>query len=149
MSAERFRPYGAVYVILRRGDEIFLLRRFQTGWQDGNYGLPAGHLEDRETIAGAALREAKEETGTDIREEDLEVVHVMHRMNPDRQYVDFFLVAKKWSGEPQNTEPDKCDDVKWVDIDSLPENMVESVREGLENYRKGILFSEFGADGRL
>ncbi len=149
MSGDRFRPYAAVYVILRKGDEIFLMRRFQTGWQDGNYGLPAGHLEDGETIAGAALREAKEETGIDIEEGDLEVIHVMHRMNPDRQYIDFFLVAKRWSGVPGNREPEKCDEAKWMPIDALPKNIVESVRDGIENYRKGILFSEFGADGRL
>jgi hypothetical protein len=63
--------------------------------------------------------------------------------------MDFFLVADKWSGEPKNMEPEKCDDMLWVPIKDLPTNMVESVRNGIENYQKGIFFSEFGWDGRL
>jgi ADP-ribose pyrophosphatase YjhB (NUDIX family) len=125
------------------------MRRFQTGFQDGNYGLPAGHIEEKETVAGAAIREVKEETAVEIEENDLRVVHVQHRINSEREYMDFFLVADKWSGEPKNMEPEKCDDMLWVPIKDLPTNMVESVRNGIENYQKGIFFSEFGWDGRL
>jgi 8-oxo-dGTP pyrophosphatase MutT (NUDIX family) len=147
--SERFRPHAAAYVLLIRDGKLLMMRRFQTGWQDGNYGLPAGHLEGKETIAGTAAREAKEEIGIDIEEKDLRVVHVMHRISPEREYVDFFLVADKWSGEPTNMEESKCDDIRWVGLDDLPGNTVQSVRAGIENYQKGILFCEFGWDGKI
>lgn len=39
-------------------------------------------------------REALEEAGIKIKEEDLEIVHVMHRKTPDRESIDYFLTCK-------------------------------------------------------
>lgn len=141
---ERHKLKVAVYVMLIKGNNILLARRFQTGWQDGNYTLPSGHLDPDETIAGAAIRETKEEVDATVQSEDLRIVHTMHRMNI---YIDFFFVADKWEGEPRNAELDKCDEVGWFPIDGLPENMVPSVRHAIEQYQKGITFSEFENEG--
>ena len=48
--AERFAVVPAAYVFLLREGTVLLLRRHGTGFEDGNYGLPAGHLD------GEALR---------------------------------------------------------------------------------------------
>ena len=40
-----------------------MVRRTNTGFQDGSYGPAGGHLEDGETIKQAAIRECKEEKG--------------------------------------------------------------------------------------
>ena len=69
----------------------------------------------------------------------------MHRLASS--YIDLFFVAKKWEGEPSNKEPNKCDDLKWFDLNSLPENMVLSVKSAIENYIKGNPFSDFLIDG--
>ena len=42
-------------------------------------------------------------------------------------YVDFFLNCDTWAGEIINNEPDKCDELKWVTIDRLPENTIPYV----------------------
>ncbi len=54
---------AAVYVIPKRGDEILLFRRFNTGFGDGQYSFPAGHVEEGESVTATAIREALEEAG--------------------------------------------------------------------------------------
>jgi hypothetical protein len=57
--------------------------------------------------------------------------------------VDFFVHIRKWDGEPFNTEPDKCDDLRWVDINAPPANMIPYVKQALENHLNGIPFDEY------
>jgi len=97
-----------VHLLFFRGDQILLLRRFNTGYADGQYSIPAGHLDGNETVTAAAVREAKEETGVRIEASDIDFSSVMHRNEGDER-VDFFVHIRKWSGEPANTEPEKCD----------------------------------------
>lgn len=59
-QTERHKLKVAVYVLLIKDDKILLARRSKTGWQDGNYTIPSGHLDPNETIATAAIRETQE-----------------------------------------------------------------------------------------
>ena len=140
---ERFKIKVAVYALLMKDNKILLLRRFNTGWQDGNYGLPSGYLEADENLIEATLREMEEEVGVKSKKEDVEFVHTMHRKSV---YVDFYFLVKNWEGEVQNMEIDKCDDLSWFNLDSLPENIIPSVKLAIENYQKGIKFSEFQSE---
>lgn len=137
---ERLKLKVAVYLMLVRNGQILLARRCNTGWQDGNYSLPSGHVDPDETIIQALIRETKEEVGVTLKPEEVELVHVMHRMNI---YIDFYFVCKKWQGEPENLEPAKCDDLKWFTLKDLPENIVMSVKQAINNYQEKTSFSEF------
>lgn len=139
----RVRFPVTVHLFFLRRDQILLSRRYNTGYRDGEYSVPAGHLDGGETVVAAALREAREEVGIQLRVEDLIFSSVMHRLEDDER-VDFFLRVTSWSGEPFNNEPDKCDDVRWVDLRSLPENMVPYVRRAIHNHLEGVTFDEFG-----
>lgn len=140
---ERFKLISAVHMFLIRDKSVLLLRRLNTGYEDGNYSVPAGHLDGGEKVKSAAIREAKEECGISISPEDLEIVGVMHRQSSDER-IDFFLAATNWVGDITNTEPHKCDDLSWYSIDDLPENVIPYVKHALDNYRNGIWFSDFG-----
>lgn len=140
---ERFKLISAVHLFLIRDDKVLLLRRFNTGYEDGNYSVPAGHLDGGEPVTAAAIREAYEECGVSISPADIVVVGVMHRRASEER-VDFFLIAAKWVGEIVNAEPHKCDELSWHALDRLPENMVPYVRHALDNYASGVWFSEFG-----
>lgn len=143
-NTEKFRAYASAYIVLVKGDQVLLLRRYNTGYQDGNYGLVAGHFEGGETAKECIIRESREEAGIVLSPDDLDVVHVMHRIYPEREYFDVFLRAEKWGGEIINMEPDKCDELKWYDLNNLPENMVPEVKLALENIRSGIAYGQFG-----
>ena len=142
--SDRFKLIPEAHIFLtNNNNEILLLRRFNTGYQDGNYSVIAGHIDGNEEVKAAAIREAKEEVGIEIQPPDIEVVGVMHRKS-DSERVSFFLAASRWSGDIVNAEPDKCDDLSWHSIHNLPANMVPYVRQALENYRKGRFFESFG-----
>lgn len=137
--------YAAAYLLLIKDGQILLLRRYNTGFQDGNYSLPAGHVEPGENFTQTIIREAKEEAGVIVTEEELKAVHVLHRLNPhERTYVDVFFITEKWSGEPENKEPEKCDDLSWFPLTNLPENTVPYIRQAIEHYLKKVHYSEFG-----
>jgi len=133
-----------VHLLFFRDEQILLLRRFNTGYADGQYSIPSGHLDGGETVMAAAAREAEEEVGVKIEKDDLTFSTVMHRMEEDER-VDFFIYVHQWQGEPFNAEPDKCDDLRWVDVYQLPVNTVPYVRQALENHLARIQFDEFGA----
>ena len=94
MTGERFRAIVAVHLFLLHGDAILLLRRFDTGYEDGNYSVIAGHLDGGEEVIAAAVREAWEEAGIRVAPADVAVVGVMHRLS-DTERIDFFVAATR------------------------------------------------------
>ncbi|WP_327087140.1 NUDIX domain-containing protein [Nonomuraea sp. NBC_01738] len=116
----RFRTIVDVHVLLMRDGEVLLMRRAGTGYRDGEWHLPSGHLEPAESALSAAARETLEEVG--VRVHGLTFAHVMHRA-PDR--VGLFFTATGWDGEPYNAEPHKCSELGWFPIDELPPDTVD------------------------
>lgn len=132
-----------VHLLFIRNNTILIARRLNTGYRDGEYSVPAGHLDGGETVLSAGVREAQEEVGLELDQADLEFAGVMHRTEDDER-VDFFVRVTRWQGEPFNNEPEKCDDLRWVDTRELPENTVPYVRRAIDNHIRGVLFDEFG-----
>jgi len=118
------------------------MRRFNTGWSDGLYTLPAGHVDGNETIAQSMSREILEETGLIIDPKNLDVVHVVHQQG-NKEYIDFYLLPKKWQGKPKIMEPNKCDDMQWFPLSKLPNNTLPNVLDVLKHLQKKEFFSEF------
>lgn len=135
----RFKAIVDVHAMLVRDGQVLLGRRAGTGYADGLWHLPSGHLEEFESVIEAVVREAREEVGVEIDPADLAFVHVMHRA-PDR--IGLFFRAERWNGEPYNAEPDKCDALEWFPLDRLPADMVPypaaAVRAGLDGAPLGL-----------
>ena len=141
MSRARFPV--TVHLLFIRGDQILVARRANTGYRDGEYSVPAGHLNGGETVRAAAAREAEEDVGVRIEAGDIRFSSVMHRVEGDER-VDFFVQILNWQGDIVNAEPDKCDDLRWVDFDDLPDNTIPYVRRAIANHLDGVAFDEFG-----
>ena len=143
---ERFQITPAVYLVLKKDGKILLSRRYNTGYEDGNYILVSGHLEGDESFRQAMAREAKEEADLILEPDNLKVTHVMHRKKGTKnvsERVDIFLIANKWKGKPKNMEPDKCDDLKWFSMDNLPKNIVPYIEYALKQIKKNKFYSEW------
>jgi 8-oxo-dGTP pyrophosphatase MutT (NUDIX family) len=144
---KKHKNVPASYLTLLRDNKILLLRRFNTGYEDGNYSMVAGHVDSGETFTQCIIREAEEEAGVLLRPEDLKVVHVMHRnslTDENNERVDVFFVAEKWEGEIVNCELHKCDDLSWFDLNDMPENVIPYIRQAIEGIRDGVYYSECG-----
>ncbi len=139
----RARFPTTVHLFFFRDGRILLLRRFNTGYRDGEYSVPAGHLDGNETVVAAAQREAAEEVGVRIEPQDIHFSSVMHRNEGDER-IDFFVQVRAWQGEPFNNEPHKCDELRWSDPEALPGNTIPYVRRAIENHRASVPFDEFG-----
>lgn len=126
-------PVG-VHVVLERGGQVLLMRRAGTGFFDGLYSLPGGHVEQGESLAMTGARELFEEVGVEVEPQALEMLGVVHRLS-DTNRIDFFLRADAWRNEPSIREPGKCDDLTWRGIHLLPENTVDYVRLALRQTR--------------
>ena len=143
MREKRFKVPVAVHLFLIKDGKILLLRRFSTGYEDGNYSLIAGHLDGNEDIKSAMIREAREEAGIEITPNNIEIVSVIHRKSDDER-IDFFLTAHSWDGKIMNMEPQKCDDLSWFHINNLPHNVIPYIKRAIENYECGTQFDTFG-----
>jgi 8-oxo-dGTP diphosphatase len=139
---EKYKLPVFVAVIVQQEDQILLLKRQNTDWMDGSWGMPGGSLEPNETIAEAAARETYEEVGILINPEDLELVHVMHvRRGGNKDVLGFMFKAKTWKGLPENREPHKCSDVQWFNIHSLPSNVISQNLQAFELSTTGSFYS--------
>ncbi len=142
---EKFKAILSVYLILQQDDgKILLLLRQNTGYCDGEYGLPAGHVDGGETLHRAMVREAQEEVGINIDQKNLELVHTMHRYCGDHERVDYFFLCKKWRGDIINTEPNKCEELSWHSLEFLPNNLIDYYQQMFKEWQKGEPLSYFG-----
>lgn len=113
------------------------------------YVVPMGGHDGKEPLSKALIREVQEETNVILREENVEVCHVMHRFHsmPDGlsfEQMDVFFKASTYEGVIRNMEPHKCDELQFYPLNNLPLNTVPFIRYALERLVKKEFFSEFG-----
>lgn len=141
--SERHTFKVASFVLLLRGDETFMLRRANTGWADGMWTVPSGHVEKGESVVEAAIKETKEEAGVIVKAEDLTFVH-SHAVEDN--YINFYFTTRVWEGEPYLAEPEKCSEVLWVKLSEIPVDTIFQIRSLIKSTEKGIYFSEIHND---
>ena len=142
-SSSQFEVFPvSVHVFFFRDDAVLMLRREGTGFGDGLYSVPAGHVTHRESIFAAAVREAREEVGLEVSTTELRFLGSMYRFSTEAR-IDFFFAAERWSGEPINKEPEKCNEVTWFRTSQLPDNTVPYIRRALNRSAKIGWFEEY------
>jgi len=118
--------HSAVFMIVRdETGRVLLHRRANTGFMDGYYDFPSGHVELGESFAESAVRE---ETGLIATNSDLSLRHVNQNYF-DQPYINIIFDVNAWQGTPIIMEPGKCDDMQFFALDALPEKCTLGVRD--------------------
>lgn len=135
-----------VHLLFERDDEILLgLRGSNAEFAPDTWHFPAGCCE-HESIKQCAVREAREELGLRLEPEHLDLVHSVHLLDPDnpRPLLELVLRVRRWQGEPQLMEPDKCHKWAWWPRSALPEPIVPYAKAALEGIAAGSPYTELG-----
>jgi 8-oxo-dGTP diphosphatase len=143
-DTRRHKLTGDVHLLLvNRAGEVLFGQRQNTGYEDGAWHPPSGHLEAGESVVAALIREAKEEVGVTIEPHEVEFTHVMHNSSSGGR-VAFFFTVHRWAGVPENREPDKCSGLQWFPLGSLPDQLIPYCRAALGSIQTNECFSTFG-----
>ena len=132
---------AAVIVHDRAADRVVLIQRGEHAkFGRGMWDLPVGKNEPGEPVTATAVRELYEETGLVVAAESLKVVHVVHAalgVEAPSGYLTVVFATDEWTGEPENREPLKHAEVRWVDVDAVPGNFVRGNARALDHYLSG------------
>jgi len=131
-------PVGVNVMVIRDGKLLLGLRKNVFG--DGTWGLPGGHLEDRENMKGAAARELLEETG--LNASGFVFCNLVNNVQRERHYLQVGFVAEGVSGEVKLMEPDKCAEWRWFNLDDLPESIFPGHEKQIELYKSDEKFTD-------
>lgn len=140
--SERFKQVGGVFNIILKDNKVLMELR-KNKFDAGLYSLVGGCMEDGETVKQAAVREIKEEVNLDVCEQDVEVISVFHRITPDNwQSIEFVLLVHKFSGDSELMENNVCGDLRWFELNNLPQNISAYAKRAIDNYINKEIFSE-------
>ncbi len=115
---------GAAAIIVNDKDQILLQSRADRD----KWGLPGGCQELGERFQDTIIREIKEETNLDVKEEDLELLDIVSGSTRRNDYPNGDVVinntalycVKNYSGELRWDSESK--DMKFFDLENLPQN---------------------------
>ncbi|WP_319667506.1 NUDIX hydrolase [Streptomyces ipomoeae] len=149
VEKEMVLPYRSViglHLVLVQRDRVLLGLRAGTAWCDGWWHVPAGHLEEGESFLAGMVREAREELGIALAEEDLVVAHTVHDHDPETcaSRLQIFFTVNQYAGRPYVAEPDKCAKLKWWSLSALPDKLVRYTRQALICIQQGQSASTVG-----
>ena len=140
VPTDRFRAAVAVYGVVQAGGRILLMRRAGSGYHDGEFSLPAGHIEGGEDVLSALARELAEELTITVDPAVCRLGVVVHRAaesSSDHEYLDLFFIVPSWTGDPSIGEPAKCSELVWADPSKLPSDVIPYVQKALAGLDAG------------
>lgn len=133
-------PAARIIIENEEGQVLFIERK-----DNGKIGLPAGGMEEGETIEACIIREVKEETGLEILE--LKVIGISSNPEnetvkyPNGDVIQYFTVefySNTWKGHLHIKDEGEIINVKFMDIsylNKLPNNE-KSILRSLEYFER-------------
>lgn len=131
---------GTAVIVLNETGQILLGKR-KGAHRAGHWACPGGWLDrDDSSTDIAAIREVKEETDIEIRR--IEPLCWTTEDHPElgvRTVTLYHLAVKDndgWAGEPEVTEPEKCEEWGWFNTSDLPDPCFPGLKEAVMKLRR-------------
>lgn len=140
----RFKVITDVHLLWIKNTQVLLILRANTGYMDGYWSLPAGHIEDGEQASIALCRETREEIGITLLPDQVQPSHIMHRKQNDIRISTFWTPTIEILDTPVNCEADRCDKISWFDLSSLTPHTVPYIQHAIGHVQNKVFYSEFG-----
>lgn len=124
-----------VGVIVRDGQGRILLGRHHSGtWE-----LPGGKVDPtHESIAAAAVRELREETGLEAAEHEVRVFAMLHDAVHGINRVTMAALVTVGDGTARVTEPHLISTWRWIRLEELPAPLFDPSAQILAAWRPGL-----------
>jgi len=119
-------------------DNKLLLGKRKNVYGAGSWGLPGGHLEQKEKMKDAAKRELLEETGLTAKSFDF--ICLVNDNREDEHYIQVGFIAKDIKGKPTIREPERCEEWKWFELNCLPEEMFVGAKGIIKCFQENSYF---------
>jgi 8-oxo-dGTP diphosphatase len=136
MKQKFINPGATATIIFEKDKQILFIRRGDSPYK-GMLALPGGFLNYREeTLERAAQREAKEEVGLRVKQEDLVLLCVNShpRRDPRDHIIDHVYVATDFTGNPR--ADDDAASYEWIPFDKIPKRLAFDHTKNIELYRE-------------
>jgi mutator protein MutT len=120
-------------IILDKNRVLLGLRR-NTQYFSGSWSLPVGHVENGELLPVALKRELNEELGIKVIQEEVFCIKT------DRENSIFHqvFIINEFRGRINNLEPQYCKEVRWCELEELPEPLTPITREILLDFNRKL-----------
>ena len=134
MEPERFLLRCAVHLFLVIDGKILVEKRKNREYCNNQLDVIASHILGDENAVEAIIRTAKLEVNIDVKKEDLKIIQVMHQKCEPYEYINYFFITDKYSGDLKNNDVDYCDGIEWVDFKYPIDNLEPYINEAIKNY---------------
>jgi 8-oxo-dGTP diphosphatase len=114
MTRAEITAVGAI--VVRSDGRVLVIRRGRPP-RRGEWTLPGGHVEAGESLAGAVVRELREETGLAVRV--LGLVEVFHLLTETHSYAIHEHLCAPLDEAAPLVPGDDAEGARWVDDDEL------------------------------
>ena len=134
------------YSLITNADKtkVLMVRNHDTeGWT-----LPGGTIEGDETLEGGAIREAKEETGLDVKVHGIVAVNEYIHDKSSEHIIFITFRGEIVGGTEKIMRPDEITDIQWVELEQA-DKLMPYYKEGLSQIVKRDVEVTYFDEGRF